>query len=229
MVNFWKLTVFVFTNGKGIIRRAINKVKTFFIFQRFHFIPEIWEKVLVSHESQNAEKPFVMGTHYNGSETSSYHTSGNDKKVIHTRSGTKIILNDAEGSVFIEDPSGNTYLMDGAGNINVNAPKNMSFTAGENVTITAGMNITASAGMNISETAGMNHSSFAGAMMMQNAVADYSLMAANIMEVAKGERKSKAQKVTDQSKEKKIISEEKNEIHTKGTFNNNSGENSKLH
>ncbi|MBB6370061.1 type VI secretion system Vgr family protein [Chryseobacterium shigense] len=195
----------------------------------FHFIPEIGEEVLVSHESQNAEKPFVMGTHYNGSETSSYHTSGNDKKVIHTRSGTKIILNDAEGSVFIEDPSGNTYLMDGAGNINVNAPKNMTFTAGENVTITAGMNITASAGMNISETAGMNHSSFAGAMMMQNAVADYSLMAANIMEVAQGERKSKAQKVTDQSKEKKIISENKNEIHTKGTFDNNGGENSNLH
>src|SRR5690606_11796576 len=79
----------------------------------FHFIPEIGEEVLVGFESQNAEKPFVMGTHYNGAETSSYHTSGNDKKVIHTRSGTKIILNDAEGSVFIEDPSGNTYLMDG--------------------------------------------------------------------------------------------------------------------
>ncbi|WP_312342506.1 hypothetical protein [Chryseobacterium binzhouense] len=119
--------------------------------------------------------------------------------------------------------------MDGAGNINVNAPKNMTFTAGENVTITAGMNITASAGMNISETAGMNHSSFAGAMMMQNAVADYSLMAANIMEVAQGERKSKAKEVTDQSKEKKIVSENKNEVHTKGSFDNNSGENSKLH
>ncbi|MCX8534702.1 type VI secretion system Vgr family protein, partial [Chryseobacterium luquanense] len=101
----------------------------------FHFIPEIGEEVLVSHESQNAEKPFVMGTHYNGGETSSYHTSGNDKKVIHTRSGTKIILNDAEGSVFIEDPSGNTYLMDGNGNINVNAPKNMTFTAGEDINI----------------------------------------------------------------------------------------------
>ena len=170
-----------------------------------------------------------MGTHYNGSETSSYHTSGNDKKVIHTRSGTKIILNDAEGSVFIEDPSGNTYLMDGAGNINVNAPKNMSFTAGENVTITAGMNITSSAGMNISETAGMNHNSFAGAMIMQNAVADYSLMAANIREVAQGERNSNAKEVLDQSREKKIVSENKNEVHTKGAFDNNSGENSKLH
>jgi len=112
----------------------------------FHFIPEIGEEVLVSHESQNAEKPFVMGTHYNGSETSSYHTSGNDKKVIHTRSGTKIILNDAEGSVFIEDPSGNTYLMDGQGNINVNAPKNMSFTAGEDINISAGKNMNTTVG-----------------------------------------------------------------------------------
>ena len=114
----------------------------------FHFIPEIGEEVLVSHESQNAEKPFVMGTHYNGAETSSYHTSGNDKKVIHTRSGTKIILNDAEGSVFIEDPSGNTYLMDGNGNINVNAPKNMTLNAGEDFNINVGKNMFTTVGNN---------------------------------------------------------------------------------
>lgn len=195
----------------------------------FHFIPEIGEEVLIGHESQNAEKPFVMGTHYNGSETSSYHTSGNDKKVIHTRSGTKIILNDAEGSVFIEDPSGNTYLMDGQGNINVNAPKNFTVNAGENITMTAGMNITASAGMNIYETAGMNHSSFAGAMMMQNAVADYSLMAANIMEVAQGERKSKAKEMSESAESKEVSVQGNNNWHTQGEFNNNSGQNSKSH
>ncbi|MFY7813848.1 MAG: type VI secretion system Vgr family protein, partial [Chryseobacterium taeanense] len=55
----------------------------------FYFIPEIGEEVLVGFEGGNAEKPFVMGTQYNGSETSSYHTFENDKKVIHTRSGTK--------------------------------------------------------------------------------------------------------------------------------------------
>ncbi|GAA5092378.1 phage baseplate assembly protein V [Chryseobacterium ginsengisoli] len=195
----------------------------------FHFIPEIGEEVLVGHESGNAEKPFVMGTHYNGSETSSYHTSGNDKKVIHTRSGTKIILNDAEGSVFIEDPSGNTYLMDGQGNINVNAPNDMNFTAGKNVTITAGMNITASAGANISETAGLNHSSFAGAMMMQNAIADYSLMAANIMEVAQGERNSKAKEMNESAENKEVSVQGNNNWHTQGEFNNNSGQNSKSH
>ena len=155
----------------------------------FHFIPEIGEEVLVSHESQNAEKPFVMGTHYNGSETSSYHTSGNDKKVIHTRSGTKIILNDAEGSVFIEDPSGNTYLMDGAGNINVNAPKNMSFTAGENVLINAGNNIVASAQKNVNILAGED--------ITETANDDYNLTASNIIETAEVGRSSMAKKITE--------------------------------
>ena len=184
---------------------------------------------MVGFEAGNAEKPFVMGAHYNGSEISSYHTAGNDIKVIHTRSGTKIILNDAQGSVFIEDPSGNTYLMDGQGNINMNAPKNMTFTAGENVTITAGMSITSSAGMNISENAGMNHSSFAGAMMIQNAVADYSLVAANIMEVAQGERKSRAKNINENAQNRYISSQENTDIHTEKTFNNNSGEKSKSH
>ncbi|AUX18294.1 phage baseplate assembly protein V [Flavobacterium columnare] len=110
----------------------------------FHFIPEIGEEVLVGFESGNAEKPFVLGTHYNGSETSGYHTSGNDVKAIHTRSGTKIILNDAQGSVFIEDPSGNTWTMDGHGNINV----------GKNMSTTVGMNISESAGINKNETIG---------------------------------------------------------------------------
>lgn len=130
----------------------------------FHFIPEIGEEVLVGFESGNAEKPFVIGTHYNGSETSSYHTSGNDKKVIHTRSGTKIILNDAEGSVFLEDPSGNTYLMDGQGNINVNAPNDMTFTAGKNLNINVGMNMTTNVGMNKSDVISMNHTESVGTM-----------------------------------------------------------------
>ncbi len=150
----------------------------------FHFIPEIGEEVLVGFESGNAEKPFVMGTHYNGSETSSYHTAGNDKKVIHTRSGTKIILNDAEGSVFIEDPSGNTYLMDGAGNINVNAPNDMTFTAGKNLNINVGQNMTTSVGMNKSDSIGMNSTEVAGMNIMKNATLDYSLNATNITKIA---------------------------------------------
>lgn len=187
----------------------------------FHFIPEIGEEVLIGFESQNTEKPFVMGTHYNGSETSSYHTSGNDKKVIHTRSGTKIILNDAEGSVFIEDPSGNTYLMDGRGNINVNAPKNMSFTAGENVLINAGNNIVASAQKNVNILAGED--------ITETANDDYNLTASNIIETAEVGRSSMAKKITENMQSGAYIStKEAINVESAKEVNVNSGKQVKM-
>ncbi|KQK24372.1 hypothetical protein AR438_17235 [Chryseobacterium aquaticum] len=187
----------------------------------FHFIPEIGEEVLIGFESQNAEKPFVMGTHYNGSETSSYHTSGNDKKVIHTRSGTKIILNDAEGSVFIEDPSGNTYLMDGQGNINVNAPKNISFTAGENLLINAGNNIVASAQKNVNILAGED--------ITETANDDYNLTASNIIETAEVGRSSMAKKITENMQSGAYIStKEAINVESAKEVNVNSGKQVKM-
>ncbi|SDQ16752.1 Rhs element Vgr protein [Chryseobacterium soldanellicola] len=196
----------------------------------FHFIPEIGEEVLVGFESGNAEKPFVMGTHYNGSETSSYHTSGNDKKVIHTRSGTKIILNDAEGSVFIEDPSGNTYLMDGAGNINVNAPKNMTFTAGEDINITAGKNMNTNVGMNSTETVGMNKNGSIGMMNMLTVGSDFTThVIGKLTHHVKGDMETFTDKEhkTIAVKGMEISSESKIEHHAEKEVQNNSGEKSK--
>ena len=118
----------------------------------FYFIPEVGEEVLIAFEGGNAEKPFVLGAMYNGPAMSEYHTSGNDKKVIQTRSGTKVIMDDAEGSVFIEDPSGNTWKMDGKGNITVNAPKNMTFTVGENFNINVGKDMITHVGENRATT-----------------------------------------------------------------------------
>ena len=150
----------------------------------FYFVPEIGEEVLVGFQGGNAEKPYVIGTQYNGKEKSGYADKENNIKAVHTRSGTKIILNDSEGSILIEDPSGNTYHMDGQGNIKVSAPKNISFTAGENINISAGQNITTTAGMNISASAGMSYNVFAGGTISQNAVMNYTLTAANITEIA---------------------------------------------
>ncbi|WP_296151311.1 phage baseplate assembly protein V [uncultured Flavobacterium sp.] len=112
----------------------------------FYFIPEIGEEVLVGFEGGNPDKAFVSGANYNGSAVSGYADSGNNVKAIHTRSGTKILLNDGEGSVFIEDPSGNTWMMDGKGNISVNAPKNMVINVGENLDISVGKNMTTNIG-----------------------------------------------------------------------------------
>jgi type VI secretion system secreted protein VgrG len=99
-----------------------------------------------------------MGTNYNGSESSGYNTSGNDQKVIHTRSGTKMIFNDAVGSIYIEDPSGNSYLMDGKGNINVTAPKNMTFNVGDDLIINVGKNMTTQVGQDKTTEIGKNKS-----------------------------------------------------------------------
>ena len=150
----------------------------------FYFVPEIGEEVLVGFQGGNAEKPYVIGAQYNGKEKSGYADKENSIKAVHTRSGTKIILNDSEGSILIEDPSGNTYHMDGQGNIKVSAPKNISFTAGQNINISAGQNITTTAGMNISASAGMSYNVFAGGAISQNAVMNYTLTAANITEIA---------------------------------------------
>ena len=183
----------------------------------FYFVPEIGEEVLVDFEGGNAERPFVLGAHYNGEAKSGYSPT---TKAIHTQSGTKILLNDADGSVRIEDPSGNIYAMDGKGNIKVQAPKNITFVAGENISLRATASIDIDAGVDISETA--------GAMINKNAIGDYSLIAANITEIARGERKARAKQVVDQSKNAKLISEQKNEVHSKGKFSNNSGESTNI-
>ena len=138
----------------------------------FYFVPEINEEVLVGFEGGNAERPYIMGTNYNGSESSGYADPSNNVKAIHTRSGTKIILNDGEGSVFIEDPSGNTWKMDGQGNISVNAPKNFTLNAGDNVSITAGKNVTVSAGENMENSANKDITQTAGHDINQSATGD---------------------------------------------------------
>jgi phage-related baseplate assembly protein len=193
----------------------------------FYFVPELSEEVLVGFQGGNAEKPYVIGAQYNGKEKSGYADKENNIKAVHTRSGTKIILNDSEGSILIEDPSGNTYHMDGQGNIKVSAPRNISFTAGQNINISAGQNITTTAGMNISASAGMSYNVFAGGAISQNAVMNYTLTAANITEIAEGERNSTANNIKEVANGiDKQSTDEDIKIQGKGQVITNSGEKS---
>ena len=137
-----------------------------------HFVPEIGEEVLVNYESGNAEKPFVMGAMYNGAETSGYHTAGNDLKVIKTRSGHTIIMNDSEDkmSITILDISGNTIYLDTVKksitiqapetidiickNLNIKVEENMKTTVGHNQETTVNKNIKTVAKEEISQDSG---------------------------------------------------------------------------
>ncbi len=128
------------------------------------FIPEKGEEVTIAFENGDPTKPYITGAVYNGGANNSYSNSNNDLKVIETRSGTLMKFNDDEGSIFIKDPSGNTWYMDGKGNISVNAPNNINMYAGQNINITAGANITTNAGANMIEGVGINRTSTVGAM-----------------------------------------------------------------
>uniref|UniRef100_UPI00286DFD85 phage baseplate assembly protein V n=1 Tax=Flavobacterium sp. TaxID=239 RepID=UPI00286DFD85 len=194
-----------------------------------YFIPEIGEEVLVAFEAGNAEKPFVLGAMYNGSESSGYASGGNDQKVIQTRSGTKIIMNDAIGSVFIEDPSGNTWMMDGKGNISVNAPKNFTVNAGENVNITAGKDMTVSAGVSMSNSAGKNITHIAGNDLNQSATGNFTESSNNKTEISTETTLRQSKKSETFSEAVNINSSKENMVMKSGkTIEWNSAEKSQL-
>ncbi|MBL3548876.1 type VI secretion system Vgr family protein [Chryseobacterium sp. KMC2] len=108
-------------------------------------VPEVGDQVMVGFVHNHPDRPFVMGGMFHGG-TAMGGGVNNHLKSIQTRSGIRILMNDAEGSVNIIDPSGNNYFMDGKGNIVVTAPKNMTFNAGENLNINVGKDMKTSVG-----------------------------------------------------------------------------------
>ncbi|QCW99881.1 type IV secretion protein Rhs [Aggregatimonas sangjinii] len=115
----------------------------------FYFIPEKDEEVLVGFEGDNPEKPFVLSAGFNTNAKSDYADPDNNIKAIKTRSGNEVIMNDKDGSVTIQDPSGNTVLMNGDGEITITAPNVMTLNSKE-------INILASEAVNIDGTNNVN-------------------------------------------------------------------------
>jgi uncharacterized protein involved in type VI secretion and phage assembly len=134
-------------------------------------IPEVGDQVMVGFVHNHPDRPFVMGGIFHGG-TGLGGGVDNHLKSIQTRSGIKVLMNDAEGSVNIIDPSGNTYFMDGKGNITVTAPKNFEVSAGENIIMNAGKNVSVDAGDNITNSANKNITSMAGTDIIQTATGD---------------------------------------------------------
>lgn len=138
----------------------------------FYFIPEIGEEVLIGFEGGNAEKPYIIGTQYNGKEKSGYADSDNKIKAIHTRSG-HIMKFTEEESIIITDKSGNEIHLDTTGgNINITAPNTMTLNA-KNLNINVSENMTTSVGMNTTETIGMNKTISVGMMKALSIGADF--------------------------------------------------------
>ncbi len=94
------------------------------------FIPEKGEEAIVGFEGNSPTKPYVDGTVYHGKAKTSFANAGNDVKALQTRSGNKVIMNDKDGSVHVQDSKGNEMMIDGAGNINVKSSETIVFNCG---------------------------------------------------------------------------------------------------
>lgn len=98
------------------------------------FIPEVGEEVIVGFEGDSPSKPYIIGTVYHGKASNTFGNGGNDVKALQTRSGNKVVMNDKDGSVFVEDKDGNSMLIDGAGNITVKSNKTVMIDAVDEIT-----------------------------------------------------------------------------------------------
>ena len=132
------------------------------------FIPDVDDEVLVSFESGDVRRPFVLGGLWNGQDSPPESMDGsgkNYKKVLRSRNGVKVVLDDQDGqesficetpggqkitlkdgpgSVEIVDSNGNSVKLESSG-ITINASAKVTIQASQ-VAVSAGM-VTVDAGM----------------------------------------------------------------------------------
>jgi len=117
------------------------------------FIPEVDDEVLVAFEQGDPRRPFVLGGLWNGRDAAPESMDGagrNDKKVICSRNGVKVTLNDKDGQeqLVLETPGGQTItLKDGPGSVEVKDSNGNSVkleTSGVTVTASAKVTVNAS-------------------------------------------------------------------------------------
>ncbi len=123
------------------------------------FVPEIGEEVMIGFEMNNAERPYVIGSFYNGGTgnpdeawavSQEQDGTSNNIKAIRTRSGHTILFNDKgeAGLIEIYDNKNNTYHITlsaddkkiticSAGEIEVVADTNINIVAKGNIRISA--------------------------------------------------------------------------------------------
>ena len=146
------------------------------------FVPEVKDEVLVAFEAGNVRRPYVVGALWNGSDAPPETMDGagkNDKKVLRSRNGVKVTLDDKDGQekMILETPGGQKMtLQDGPGVIEItdsngNSIKmeasGITITGAAKVTINAGQ-VEVSAGM-VTVNAGM--SKFSGVVQCDTLIA----------------------------------------------------------
>ena len=97
----------------------------------FVFIPEVGDHVLVGFRHNDPNRPYVMGSLFNG-RTGGGGGKGNSSKSITTRSGSTIRLDDDTGNILIADQTGkNLITIDGTDAVTVASAKTISLSNGK--------------------------------------------------------------------------------------------------
>jgi uncharacterized protein involved in type VI secretion and phage assembly len=147
------------------------------------FVPDVDDEVLVSFEHGDPRRPYVLGGLWNGQDAPPQTMDGsgnNDKKVLCSRNGVKVTLDDQDGqeTLMLETPGGQKLtLKDGPGTVtledsNGNSIKleaaGVTVTAAAKVTVNASQ-VAISAGM-VTVDAGM--SKFSGVVQADTVIAN---------------------------------------------------------
>ncbi|MCV2485214.1 phage baseplate assembly protein V [Flavobacterium sp. SH_e] len=191
-----------------------------------YFRPEIGEEVQVSFEANNAERPYVSGTYYNGKEMPDFFDTENRIKGWKLRFGQLFKFIEKVG-IWLSDPSGNEIQLDEEGkNINVTSPETVTIRA-KNIVFEASESITYVAGTNISETAILNKTSSIGGILDTSVGLDKILHVAGDNHInIDGDSNSEVKKDRNIASENRIIthSEIGHEFHSDKDIKNNSSE-----
>jgi uncharacterized protein involved in type VI secretion and phage assembly len=116
------------------------------------FVPDVSDEVLVAFEAGDPEWPYVVGALWNGSDSppESMDGSGNNyKKVIRSRNGVKLTLDDQDGqeNFIVETPGGQKVtLHDGPGSVEIKDSNGNSIKLeAAGITVTASAKVTVNA------------------------------------------------------------------------------------
>jgi len=101
------------------------------------FIPEIGDHVMLGFRYNDPNRPFAMGSIFNGTTGNGGHAKNNIKS-LSSKSGNIIKLDDNKGSVYVSDKGGANMMFNGAGNATTNANANHSINAGQKHAINVG-------------------------------------------------------------------------------------------
>jgi uncharacterized protein involved in type VI secretion and phage assembly len=133
------------------------------------FVPDVDDEVLVAFEHGDPRRPYVLGGLWNGRDRAPESMDGggnNYKKVLRSRNGVKVTLDDQDGQeklvletpggqrITLKDGPGAVEVVDGNGNSIKLETSGITITAGAKVTVNAGQ-VAVSAGM-VTVDAGMS-------------------------------------------------------------------------